>query len=454
MNLKQRFSLIFSCLFSVVLAVVMLVVYWLFADFRQEEFVDRLAEKAETTARILLDVKEVTPATQKMVDENSITRLYSEKVQVFDTNKKLIYRSADNADVRWTNAELDQVKKEGRVFKTYKEFEVLGVFYTSQKKDNYVLISATDTYGNRKLVYLKYLLLGAFITGTLLVWLLSFWLSKKSLEPLDIFRKQIQEIADNELTIRLPKAKREDEINALARSFNQMMDRIDQAYARQREFTANASHELRTPVARIALQTENMMQTADLDDATRAYLSSVADDAFKLSEIITSLISFAEVNNRRTMVDFKPLRLDEVVFGASAELSVLYPDLKLKFEIENTTTKETDIEISADEVLLKIVMLNLIKNAYLYSDNKVVECCIKQKEHTIDVIITNTGPVPQLADTAQLFNTFYRGTNTNSRSGTGIGLSIVKRVLDYHQANILFNIIDSNTNQVIVTFVL
>jgi two-component system, OmpR family, sensor histidine kinase ArlS len=454
MNLKQRFSLVFSCLFSVVLAAVMLTVYWLFADFRQEEFVDRLAEKAETTARILIDVKEVTPAAQKIVDQNSITRLYSEKMQVFDEDKKLIYRSSDKADVRWTNAELDQVKREGQVFKTSKEFEVLGVYYTSQKKDYYVLISATDTYGNRKLEYLKYLLLGAFVTGTTLILLLSFSVSKKSLEPLDIFRRQIQEIADNELTIRLPKAKREDEINALANSFNQMMDRIDQAYARQRDFTANASHELRTPVARIALQTENMLQVNSLDENIRTYLTSVADDAFKLSEIITSLISFADINNRRNELSFKPARLDEIVFSASSELSVLYPELKLKFEIENNTSKETDIEISADEVLLKIVMLNLIKNAFLYSDNGVVECCIKQNDQSIEVVVTNSGPVPQVADTAQLFNTFYRGSNTQSRSGTGIGLSIVKRVLDYHQANIVFNIIDQNTNQVIVTFLI
>lgn len=454
MNLKQRFSLVFSSLFSVVLAAVLLTVYWLFANFRQEEFVDRLAEKAETTARILVDVKEVTPAVQKMVDENSINRLYKEKTQVFDEDKKLIYNSSDKADVSWTSAELEQIKSEGRVFKSSKEFEVLGLYYSSRKKDYYVLISATDTYGNRKLEYLKYLLLGAFITGTTLICLLSFSVSKKSLEPLDVFRRQIQEIADNELTIRLPKAKREDEINALANSFNQMMDRIDQAYARQRDFTANASHELRTPVARIALQVENMLQSEELEPDIKRYLTSVADDAFKLSEIITSLISFAEVNNRRNIITFALVRLDEIVFSASSELAALYTGFKLKFEIENVSSKETDIEIKADEVLLKIVMLNLLKNAFLYSDNHLVECCIKQQDYSIDVIITNTGPVPQVQDTTLLFNTFYRGSNTQSKSGSGIGLSIVKRVLDYHQATITFNILDQNTNQVIVTFLL
>lgn len=452
MNLKQRFSIVFSCLFAAVLAIVLLTVYYLFSDFRREEFVDRLAEKAETTARLLLDVREVTPAEQKKVDQNSITRLYREKTEVYDGNRKLIYSSSDHSDVRWSNVDLAELKREGRVFRNVREFDVLGIYYPSNSKDYYVLISARDTYGNRKLVYLKYLLLGAFASGILLVGLLSFSVSKKSLEPLDVFRQQIQEIAENELTIRLPKARREDEINALANSFNQMMDRIDQAYARQRDFTSNASHELRTPVARIAAQTENMLQSSRLDDVTRAYMVSVAEDAFKLSEIISSLIAFAEVNNRRNSLMFSLVRLDEVLFGAAAELSTSYPDLKLKFDIENNTAKETDIELKADEVLLKIVMVNLIKNAFLYSDNGVVDCCIRQKLNSIQVIVTNTGPVPNVIDTEMLFSAFYRGNNTQNRSGSGIGLSIVKRVIEYHQANIAFHIVDANTNQVIVTF--
>ncbi|WP_345955735.1 ATP-binding protein [Mucilaginibacter sp. PAMB04168] len=432
----------------------MLIVYFLFADFRKEEFVDRMAEKAETTARLLIDVKEITPNTQKTFDQNSINRLYKEKTQVFDEKKKLIYSSSDKGDVRWTDAEFEQLKQEGRVFKNSQEIEVLGLLYQSQRKDYYVLISASDTYGNRKLVYLKYLLLGAFITGTTFVWVLSFSISKKSLEPLDVFRRQIQEIADNELTIRLPQAKREDEINALANSFNQMMDRIDNAYNRQREFTSQASHELRTPVARIAAQVENMLHVHELEPEIRNYLVSVAEDAFHLSEIITSLISFAEVNNHRNSVSFNPVRLDEIIFSAASEVSALDSDFKLKFEIENYSADETDMEIKADDKLLKIVMLNLLKNAFLYSDNQLVECCIKQHNKSIDVVITNTGPVPQVKDTAILFNTFYRGSNIRTKSGTGIGLSIVKRVLDYHHAPISYNIIDSNTNQVVVTFLL
>ncbi|RYE18586.1 MAG: HAMP domain-containing protein, partial [Sphingobacteriaceae bacterium] len=325
-------------------------------------------------------------------------------------------------------------------------------YYESDKKDYYVLISAEDTYGNRKLQYLKYLLLGAFIVSTTLVLLLSFSVSKKSLEPLDNFRKQIQEITDNNLQIRLSKAKREDEINALANSFNQMMDRLDNAYSRQREFTGNASHELRTPVARITAQLENLLQQKELDSDIRTNLSSIAEDAFQLSEIISSLIALANINNRQDSIAFEPIRLDEIVFSVASELSRVYPDFKLKFEIENTTDKETDMEVQADETLLEIAVLNLLKNAFIYSDNRMVDCLIKQRPNDLEIIITNTGPAPDVEDTSTLFNTFYRGSNTQNKSGSGIGLSIVKRVLQYHQASIVYNVLDTNTNQVVVVF--
>lgn len=452
MSLKQRFSWLFSLLFSIVLAAVMLTVYYLFANFRQEEFIDRLEEKAETTAKLLVEVKEIDYNTQKLIDKNSITRLYNEKTQVFDGHKKCIYSSNETKQINWGLNELDQIRKNKKMFRKARQFEILGLYYTFGNKYYYVLISAEDTYGNRKLNYLKYLLLGAFIISTSMVGLLSFSVSKKSLEPLDNFRKQIQEITDNNLTIRFPKVKREDEIAALANSFNQMMGRIDNAYNRQREFTSNASHELRTPVARIAAQLENMLQEKTIGREVKAHLASIADDIFQLSEIISSMVALTEISNYQPSATFEKIRLDEIIFSAAAELGKLYPNFRLKFEIENTSGRDTDIEVSGDETLLKIVLLNLLKNAFIYADNGIAECLLLQKENSLTLMITNSGEVPQVSDTSVLFNTFYRGSNTRSTVGSGVGLSIVKQVLQYHKASIHYHVPAENTNQFIVTF--
>lgn len=452
MNLKKRFSIIFSCLFSLLLGSVMIAVYYLFAEFRTEEFADRLAEKAETTAKLLIVVKEIDYNLQKIIDRNSINRMYREHTEIFDEHEKIIYNSNDSTEAKWPQADFERVLKNHRFHKKNGRYDVVGLYFSYQNHFYYVFISAEDTFRIRKLAYLKYMLVGAFLIGTLLVWLLSLSLSQQILRPLDDFRKQIQDINDNDLSIRLSTTKQQEEINELARSFNQMMDRIDFAYKRQREFTGNASHELRTPIARITAQLENLLHKQDLPIGLRENLRSISEDTFQLSEIVSSLVALTHVNNSDNSLSFKKVRLDETVFAAAVDLSAIYTDFKLKFEIENKTNRETDLEIPGDDTLLKIVLLNLFKNAYIYSDNHNVECLIRQKSEFIELIIINTGEVPDIEDTSLLFTAFYRGSNANKVPGSGIGLSIVRRVLQYHQATIGYQIIDSNTNMVLVTF--
>lgn len=451
MNLKQRFSFIFSLLFSALLATVTLTVYFLFAHFRQVEFSALMAEKAQTTAKLLVEVKEIDYKMQRLIDSNTINKLYNSNTQVYNENRKLLYRSNDTAIINWTKTDWLRLERTHSVFKKTSKYDVLGLYYTFQKKGYYLLIAAHDTYDD-KLNYLKYLLFGAFLTGTIIVWVLSFSLSKKALKPLDNFRKKIQEITDSNLKIRLLEEKREDEIDALANSFNQMMDRIDNAYNHQKEFTGNASHELRTPVSRITAQVENLLHSADLTPATRAILASISHDTFQLSEIISSLVALADINSREHQASFVKLRLDEIIFSAVAELSTVYQNFKIKFEVENESENETDLEVWGDETLLKIVFVNLLKNAFLYAENGMPVCIIKQSFVQIVLNITNIGTPPMVDDTSILFTTFYRGSNTKHIPGSGIGLSIVKRVLDYHQCKIDYRIIDKNTNQVTVTF--
>jgi len=452
MNLKQRFSFIFSCLFSAVLAIVMLTVYYLFANLRENEFIGVLTEKAQTTAKLLIQVKEVDYAMQKIIDSNTVNKLFNEKTQIYNEARKLIYSSANKPGIKWTDIEFDRVKKEKSVLKKNDSYVVLGIYDIVEDNGYYVLISADDTYYNNGLWDIKIILFCAFVTGTAIVWLLSFDLGKKALEPLDNFRRKIQEINDSNLKIRLHKEEREDEINALANSFNQMMDRINNAYDRQREFTSNASHELRTPIARIAAQLENLSLRDGLDEAVRVNLESIFQDTFQLSDVVSSLVALADINSREHRLSFQKIRLDEIVYTSTAQLAKIYPDFKLKFEIENNTVKETDLEITGDETLLKIVFLNLFKNAYLYSDNRQPECLISQEEGKVIVYITNIGETPDVADTNSLFTAFYRGSNSNSIEGSGIGLGIVKRIIDYHNAEVKYQIIDNRTNQVSVIF--
>ncbi|MBE7170263.1 MAG: HAMP domain-containing protein [Williamsia sp.] len=451
MNLKLRFSLLFSLLFSIILASVMLVVYTLFARFRIEEFKDRLEEKARTTIRLLIKVKEVDDQLLKIIDRNTINQLYNEKILIFNDKLELVYSSIDDAPVTWTKKELEKIRQEKSILRKNGEYEVYGMFYDTRVKDYYALVSAEDKYGKSKLRYLRILLTFAFVAGSLLVWFLSYYVSKKALLPLDKFRNKIITITEKNLNEKLPASTGNNEIGVLSNAFNQMLDRINTSYSRQKEFTSNASHELRTPITRIVTQLENLMQNPATPPATNEILREISAGCYQLSDIISSLLILSKMDNNPQAKGFQPVRLDEVIFYAEEQLKKLYPDFKFQFEIESTAD-DINIELNGDETLLRIAIGNLLKNGYLYSSDGIVQCVMKPRAGMIELQITNRGETPQVADTSLLFNTFTRGKNVQHKAGSGLGLSLVKRILDYHQAHVEYRTPEMDVNQLVVRF--
>ena len=106
MNLKNKISFIVSFLFTIIFAISATVIYILFADFRQEEFEIRLREKALSTIKLLVEIEEVDNQLLKIIDKNSIHKLYNEKVLIFNSDFNLIYSSLDDQKIKWDKADL------------------------------------------------------------------------------------------------------------------------------------------------------------------------------------------------------------------------------------------------------------------------------------------------------------------------------------------------------------
>lgn len=452
MNIKQRFSLIFSLLFSVLLGSVLCAVFVLFSNFRRNEFQNRLIKRAETTVKLLVDVKGIDIKALELFDRNRTTRLNNEKTTVYDSKLRRLYTSNDNYTFNWTATDFEQIRKHRVVIKRKEDFDVIGMIYVDGGEHYYVLTSALDVYNNPYMNYLKYLLAGAFVFGATVVWSVSYYLSKKSLKPLDEVRGQIQEITDKNLNKRLSLSKGNDEVDALSRSFNQMMDRIDKAYQQQKEFTGNASHELRTPIARVAAQLENLIHSSSLPKDIKGNLVGISQDVYQVSDIVNSLLLLSEISHFDDLGELKEVRLDEVIFHAVAAVTKLDKDFKFNFSIECDADNDINLSVKGDEILLKIVFLNLIKNAWTYSYDKTVKCVLECNPDTIKISMINFGLVPDVEDLHVLFNTFVRGKNSKNKTGNGIGLSIAKRILTYHGASIQYVIPEKDLNKVVVTF--
>ena len=452
MNLKQRFSIFFSILYSVMLATMLLLVYTQFANFRKEEIQNRLKEKAQTTLKLLVEVKQVDYQLLKLIDSNTINNLYNEKVLIFDDHYNLIYSSIDDAVIKWDTTLLKKIQDKDYVYMNDKEYDIVGIESKYQGKLYLVLVSAEDKFGNRNLVYLKYLFITAFLLGLILVWALSFYLSKEALSPLDTFRQNVLAVTENNLSSRIEDTGQKDEIAELTRAFNIMIDRIERSFQYQKSFVGSASHELRTPLSKISVQLENLMQDSGVPAKYIPVLSSINEDTQQLSDVVTSLLILSKLERENHARSFQNVRLDEVVFGSMEFLQKLYPDLKVHFEIINQSSEDDQLEIKGEESLLKIAVNNVIKNAYLYSYKGMVSIKIIQRAGMVKLIVENNGEPPAISNTTELFNPFTRGSNAGSSKGFGLGLSIVKRIVDYHEAEVSFHIIKPDLNQVELQF--
>lgn len=451
MTLKTKISLLIASLFTVMFGIAVTVIYSLFSDFRKEEFESRLKEKAITSIKLLVEVNEIDKQLQRIIDQNTINQLYDEKTLIFDANYHLIYSSIDDAKINWSLNDLKYLKKNKTFFKKEQNRETYGVFYDTNEKDYYALISASDNYGKRKLQYLFYILVSTYIVFTSICWIAVFSSVKVLLRPLNIFHHKLRGINENNLDTRIVLKNTKDEIDLLASEFNLMLHRIDESYQKQKEFTSHASHELRTPIARVTAQLENKIFDAETSETAKLFYNKLLQDVNQISELISSLLLLSRLDTV-DIAEQQTHRMDELLFETTARLNKTYPDFKIVLDIADNNNMELLLEVKGSKSLLEIALLNLLKNACVYSDDQLAVVTLSDVTGKLCLSIVNTGKTLSDEEQKNMFQPFMRGINAKNTTGLGLGLRIVHRILTQHGASITYTALDDQTNVFKVTF--
>jgi signal transduction histidine kinase len=451
MTLKTRISIFVTNLFLVLYLVMAVSVILLFSEFRAEEFQNRLRQKAISTIELLIEIKQADQNIIKNIDKQKADNLIDEKTLVFNKEFKLVYSSLYDTAYQWEADELKNLVEKKEFFKRRGDNETFGILYKYKNEDYYTMVSAVDTAGFRKLNYLTYVLFFSFLLFTLLAWFLTRTTVTRLLKPLEQFLFKIKSINENNLGELIQVQSNNTELLILAQEFNLMLKRIDDSLQHQSEFTANASHELRTPIARIIVQLENKINEPLTTTADKFFLQKLVADASQISELIHSLLILSK-NDKTIPSNEESNRLDEIIYDCIEKINTIYPDCKVYFDIEIENEQDDIIELRGTKSLLEIVFINLIKNAYSYSDNKEVHIKIIQKENSINCHVLNSGKTISPEDQKRLFEPFMRGQNANGISGFGLGLRIVERILHIQKTTIQYHAVGDNLNEFILVF--
>lgn len=452
MSLKRKIALTISIAFSLLFGMVMAVIYLSFNDFRRDEFKERFRQRLEFTTHFISKSKDFEEEAPIFFNENSDNILLNEKILIFNDKKELIYSTIKDRNVTWDSAMLKELDKKKIIYTEKTVPEIYAALRNINGENYYILTSAFDTNGKSKLGFLKYLLITAYAMSTLLIGFFSYYFVEKFLRPLEDLNKEISEVTAHKLTTQIPVQESNDEVNVLARSFNTMIVRLNDVFQSQKDFTASASHEIRTPITRMAFQLENLIKFEKHSPKTLSSLQQIQRDVYQLSDLTNSLLLLTKFDKENIQSIYEDVRIDEVIFEAFEGVEKSYPDLKLDFLIAEETSENAFLTISGIQSLLVIVFINLFKNAAVYSDNTEVKVLITETNDSLSVDVISHGDTISEEEQGKLFEAFTRGNNAQNIAGSGLGLRIVKRILEYHDAEIIYTSPDEYMNTFTVIF--
>ncbi len=296
--------------------------------------------------------------------------------------------------------------------------------------------------------------IGAIPIALLLASLGGYFLARKSLAPVAAMAAQARGMSASNLQNRLAVSNGRDELGQLAVTFNQLLDRLEASFEQQRRFMADASHELRTPVAILRGETEVTLSQAErTPEEYRETLAILRDESQRLARIIEDLFTLTRADAGQYPLTLRDAYLDEI----ASEALVRARSLALPKNIVLTSAIEPDLPIHADEALLARMLLNLLDNAIKYSPPRstVTLACRRDGNHYI-ISVSDNGPGIPLDLQPLIFDRFFRVDKARSRSegdsaGAGLGLSISRWIAEAHEGQLELKRSDSHGSTFSVT---
>jgi two-component system, OmpR family, sensor kinase len=263
----------------------------------------------------------------------------------------------------------------------------------------------------------------------------SYWLAGRAFRPIHRLTRTAQQIEAEDLHQRVLVPRARDEVQDLALTFNEMIARLDKAFTQQRRFVADASHELRTPVAAIRSITDVVLAQGATEEEYVNVLSEVNVVTERLGHLINDLLTLARADEGQVLLERKPVRLDLL----ATDVAESTESLAIERDITVLVEAQEPVLVLGDEVRLIQVILNLLHNAITYTNaGGKVTLIVKtgDKNALLTVHDTGIGIAPEHLE--HIFERFYRADAARSRAagGSGLGLAIVDWLVRAHKGTI------------------
>lgn len=281
---------------------------------------------------------------------------------------------------------------------------------------------------NESDMYVAILIILVILLSSLLCSIIDYFRRRIMIEkPLNEILFATKQMARGNFNIRLNTYHTNyDEFDTIKEDINKMALELSKNEILKNDFIANVSHELKTPLSVIqsyakALENNNL----SIEDRKK-YINNLVDACKRLSNLITNILKLNKLENQNLIPEFTKFNLSELLANQIVQFEELIEKKNLELEIDI----EEDLYLISEESYLELVFNNLISNAIKFTDNGKISISLKKNNDDFIIKFTDTGCGMDNETGVHIFDKFYQGDTSHSKEGNGLGLALVKRVID------------------------
>jgi len=459
LKISTRISLLYFIATAIIIAVMAVAMYFIYynqslraIDDELHDYVHFLTSGQNFESSDLESIfKELTARRSKsknklkfdynfiLVGQDSVVYQSDERFNLDEIIKKIMEFDESKSKKDFATLSVD-----GNKFRIYED-----KLHKHNKKGelDIIMVASLEKF-SESLTQITYILFIISPVLLLIAALIGYFITYRALNPVRHIIRTARTITGKNLQGRVPIPVADDELAELARTLNEMIDRLEQTIKSQKQFIADASHDFRTPLTIIHLELELLLEKQDIGEDVRNSIEKSIREIKSLSTMAENLLILARADAHQLTINKIPFRFDELIIEAVSGFNKIALSSNIKFRIDVASS----VGINADKGLIKRLLNNALDNALKYSDeNSTIEINLSDDDTSVTLEISSYGRTLSKQEANQIFNRFQRMEKSRTTKGYGLGMPIIKTIVQAHNGSVNF-ISEKGKNRVKISF--
>lgn len=439
MKIKFKITTLFTLLVTAILLLLSGSIYYFTSLQRKDAFNKRLLGRANNNAQMLSVLSNNTHALEilRNLDSASTTTLTHKSVYIYNYLDEPIYKFNARPEDSLTIDK--EILREARLNHVV-HFDVTGrdalaFHFTDANTRIVIVVAAYDDDGWNRLKQLWSILLLSLLIGIFITLIVGYVFSRQLVQPIMQIITEVNDISSQNLSQRLQAGSSRDELNHLANTFNQLLNRLQESFNTQRRFISNASHELSTPLTSISSQLEVILNKERSTEEYKQVLLSVWEDVQEMQHLTKGLLELARAGSQGS-ISLTEVRIDEVLFKVTSSVQKIHESYEVELHFGDFPEDEKSFLVFGNNDLLYSSLKNVVENGCKYSYNHLASVELSFADDDVIVKVHNRGAVIPAEEIEHIFHTFYRTADASQAKGFGLGLALARRIISIHKGTI------------------